>query len=45
METKQIISWLRDHAKEADPTWRRVMLAAAERLNELDEKRNTSKEE
>lgn len=34
METEQIISWLRDRAKEADPTWRRVMLAAAERLED-----------
>ena len=34
METKQIINWLRDRAKEADWSWRNVMLEAANRLEQ-----------
>ena len=37
METKQIISWLRDKADRADnPSWTRMMNMAADRLQELD---------
>lgn len=37
METKQIISWLRDKAVRADnPSWTRMMNMAADRLDELD---------
>lgn len=37
METKQIISWLRDKADRADhPSWTRMMHMAADRLQELD---------
>lgn len=37
METKQIISWLRDKADRADnPSWTRMMHKAADRLKELD---------
>ena len=37
METCQIISWLRDKADRADSTsWTRMMLMAADRLQELD---------
>lgn len=42
METEQIISWLRDHAKEADPSWRRVMVAAADKLEALSRWRRVS---
>ena len=36
METKQIISWLRDKADRADnPSWTRMMHKAAKRLEEL----------
>lgn len=39
METKQIISWLRDKADRADnPSWTRMMKKAADRLDELDQK-------
>ena len=39
METKQIISWLRDKADRADnPSWTRMMKNAADRLDELDQK-------
>lgn len=38
METKQIISWLRDKADRADnPSWTRMMHIAADRLKELDQ--------
>lgn len=38
METKQIISWLRDKADRADnPSWTRMMHKAADRLKELDQ--------
>ena len=37
IETKQIISWLRDKADRADnPSWTRMMQMAADRLQELD---------
>lgn len=37
METKQIISWLRDKADRAhDQSWTRMMRMAADRLQELD---------
>lgn len=36
METYQIISWLRDKAVRADhPSWERMMMMAAKRLEEL----------
>lgn len=39
METKQIISWLRDKADRADnPSWTRMMHKAAKRLEELEQK-------
>lgn len=38
METKQIISWLRDKADRADnPSWTRMMHKAADRLKELEQ--------
>ena len=39
METRQIISWLRDKADRADnPSWTRMMHRAANRLQVLDQK-------
>lgn len=42
METKQIISWLRDKADRAhDLSWTRMMHTAADRLKELDREQRT----
>ena len=40
METERIISWLRDKAdRAADPSWGRMMKAAADRLEKLEEEK------
>lgn len=42
METKQIIEWLRDKAVRSDhPSWERMMMMAAKRLEELDKPQKT----
>lgn len=42
IETKQLISWLRDKACRADnPSWTRMMHKAADRLKELDQPQKT----
>ena len=38
MTTEDVIEWLRDRAKGADPSWRLVMRLAANRLEALMEK-------
>lgn len=38
MPTEELIVWLRQHAKGAEPTWRFVMRLAANRLEALTEK-------
>lgn len=44
METYQIISWLRDKAVRADhPSWERMMMMAAKRLEELDKPKETAR--
>ena len=38
MTTEDVIEWLRDRAKGADPSWRFVMRLAANRLEALMQK-------